>query len=422
MVVTTRLSSKGETRSILLRVSAKFYEIDEGEKKYRQLDYSTGLSVKLKDWNDTRRITRNDSYKNGQIAKGVVRVEKIGSELISENKLSFKNLREALNTDEELIVIFNKSREIVTEKDYIAPMDFIKTYLDKAQVTAGTKKDYQNTYNHLEGFQEYTGKNLTWKSMGYDFYLELVEYLKTEKDLKGSTIDKVIKNVKVFLSYADLQDNLNVNQDFKKTLSGKALFAKVNKEEAEHVYLNESEIKQITDTKLDEYLSGIRDLFLIGCWTGLRISDLKRLEKGNIKDGLLSITAQKTSKNVTIPITEELQAVLNRYPDRLPKIPTDQHYNRQLKDVCELAGLNEPIMAEEKKGRMRVTTLIPKWKLITSHTARRSFATNLYRRGIPSTQLMMLTGHKSESSFLRYIKVSGEDNAKDVARKLKKIG
>ncbi len=71
---------------------------------------------------------------------------------------------------------------------------------------------------------------------------------------------------------------------------------------------------------------------------------------------------------------------------------------------------------------MRVTTKIPKYELITSHTARRSFATNLYRRGIPSTQLMMLTGHKTEDSFMKYIKVTAEDNAKDVAKKLRKLG
>lgn len=438
MKIKALISPKGQTRSIILRIHFGSFEkvnpkkviLEDGteriqyynSKKYVPIDYYTGLTVKPKDWNNKTRITRNNSFVNGQISDACIRIEQIYSELEYSETLTYDNFKSALKSDDRLNSILNKNREIEVKADYIPPMEFIKTYIDKAQVTAGTKKDYNNTYNHLIEFQEYTGKSLNWKSMGYEFYLDLVEFLKTEQDLKGSTIDKVIKNVKVFLSYADLQDNLNVNQDFKKTVSGKSLFAKVNKEEAEHVYLNEKEIKQITDAKLDENLSGIRDLFLIGCWTGLRISDLKRLEKGNIKDGLLSITAQKTSKNVTIPITDELQAVLNKYPDRLPKIPTDQHYNRQLKDVCEQAGINEPIMAEEKKGEMRVTSLIPKWKLVTSHTARRSFATNLYRRGIPSTQLMMLTGHKSETSFMKYIKVSGEDNAKDVAKKLKKIG
>jgi len=428
MRVNVRLSSSGKTRSIIYRISFKTFEVVNPSeaypsgKKYKQLDYSTGLTVLFKDWDKNKKLTRNDSYKNGQIIDGVARVLEIGSKLSREQNLTFKTLREALDADESLNSIFNKERSIKKDVDYVSPMEFIKSYIDKAQVTAGTKKDYNNTYNHLEEFQIYTGKVLTWKSMGYEFYLDMVEFLKTEKDMKGSTIDKVIKNIKVFLGIADLQDNLQVNQDFKKLVSGKSLFAKVNKEEAEHVYLTEAEIKQITEAEMDECLSGIRDLFIIGCWTGLRISDLKRLGKDNIKDGLLTITTQKTSRSVTIPVTDELQAVLNKYPDRLPKIPTDQHYNREIKKVCEKAKINDLVLAETKKGSMRVTTKIPKYELITSHTARRSFATNLYRRGIPSTQLMMLTGHKTEDSFMKYIKVTAEDNAKDVAKKLRKLG
>jgi len=438
MKIRALISPAGQTRSIILRIHFGSYEkvkpkkviLENGKeriqyynsKKYVPIDYFTGLTVKLKDWNNKARITRN-SFVNGQISDASVRIEQIYSELEYSETLTYDNFKSALKSDDRLNSILNKNREIEVKADYIPPMEFIINYIEKSQVTAGTKKDYNNTYNHLEEFQNYTGKTLSWKNMGYEFYLDLVEFLKTEKDLKGSTIDKVIKNMKVFLNYADLQDNLNVNQDFKKTISGKSLFAKVNKEETEHVYLNEKEIKQITDAEMrDERLSEIRDLFIIGCWSGLRISDLKRLERGNIKDGLLSIIAQKTSRKVTIPVTDELQTVLNKYPNRLPKIPTDQHFNRQLKEVCKIAELNEPIMAEVKKGNMRVTTQIPKHELITSHTARRSFATNLYRRGIPSTQLMMLTGHKSETAFMKYIKVTGEDNAKDVAKKLRKIG
>ena len=166
MKINVRLSSKGESRSIIFRISIATYEISGSEKKYRQLDYSPGLAVKLKDWDVTKRRTKNDSYKNGQIARGLVRVEEIGSKLASENDLSLISLKNSLKSDEKLNEIFNREREIVTETDYIAPMDFIKTYLDKAQVTAGTKKDYQNTYNHLEGFQEYTGKKFNVEKYG----------------------------------------------------------------------------------------------------------------------------------------------------------------------------------------------------------------------------------------------------------------
>lgn len=426
MKINVRLSSRGNRRSILYRISFRAFEKVDPDgayptgKKYRQLDYSTGLSVELKAWDAKKRITKNDSYKNGQIARGVARVEEIGSKLASENNLTFKSLRESLDNDTLLNEIFNKDREIVVEKDYILPFEFIETFIDKAIVSDGTKKDYNNSLNHLKDFDKFRGKRASWKSMGYEYYLDLVAYLQGVGK-KGSTIDKIIKNLKVFLSQADLHDQLTVNQDFKKTVSGRSLFAKVNKEEAEHVYLNEDEIKQITDAEMDE-LEEIRDLFIIGCWTGLRISDLSRLERENIKDGLLTIKTQKGKGNVVIPVTSELQDVLDKYPDRWPKIPTDQYYNRRIKEVCERAGLNDPVMAEVKKGKMTVTAPVPKWQLVTSHTARRSFATNLYRRGIPSTQLRLLTGHKTEDAFMRYIKVTKEDNAKDVAKKLKKIG
>ena len=123
----------------------------------------------------------------------------------------------------------------------------------------------------------------------------------------------------MFLSQADLMDGIEVCQDFKKR-SREVSIGKVDKEETDHVYLTEAEIQQITNANMpDERLAEIRDLFIIQCWTGLRISDLSRLERGNIKDGLLSITAKKTRQKVVIPVTNELQTVLNKYPEQLPK-------------------------------------------------------------------------------------------------------
>lgn len=413
-------------KAIIYRISVGVY-VKAGEKKtYKYVDYATGLSVELKNWDAKKKQTRNDSYKNGQIADGEARIKEIISKLNREQNYTPESLRAELDADEKLNVLFNKNKEIILkegESEYIPPFEFIQNYIDKSTVTTGTKKDYANTLNHLKDFDTYRGKSISWKSTGYEYYLDLVKYLKTQKNLKPSTIDKVIKNLKVFLQQADLTDNLEVNQDFKKVISGKSLFGKVNKDETEHVYLTEAEIAKITKAEMsDTRLSEIRDLFIIGCWTGLRISDLSRLERGNIKDGLLSITTKKTRQNIVIPVTDELQAVLDKYPDQLPKIPTDQHFNREVKKVCEQAEINDEVMAEVKKGKLTATAPVPKHKLITSHTARRSFATNLYRRGIPSTQLMFLTGHKTEDAFLQYIKVSKEDNAKDVAKKLKKIG
>ncbi|OPZ15140.1 MAG: site-specific tyrosine recombinase XerC [Bacteroidetes bacterium ADurb.BinA261] len=414
------ITARGKTRSIFIRLSYGAYEVNpDGLKKYRRIEYYTGETIRPNEWINIKGKSRNNSFLNGQIERACIRMEKIYAEMAYDGKLDHEALKEAIKSDGELNDIFHKGRIVEVKENYIAPMDFIQRYIDKANVSEGTRKDYLNTLMHLKAFDEYRGRTATWKTLGYEYYLELVNYLK-EKQLKGSTIDKIIKNLKLFLQQADLQDNISVNQDFKRIISGKSLFAKVNREETDHVYLDETEIKMITDAKMpDERLAEIRDLFVIQCWTGLRISDLSRLERGNIANGLLSIKTKKTKESVVVPVTEELQKVLNKYPEQLPKTMTDQHYNRQLKIICKFAGIDEPIMAEVKTNGMTVIKQVPKYELVTSHTARRSFATNLYRRGLPASQIMLLTGHKTEGAFLRYIKVSKEDNARDVLRKLK---
>lgn len=402
--------------SVFFRISFGAADFDD-QKKYVVVNYFTGLQTIAKYWRVKDGRSKTDSYLNGVLERANVRIHALWSEMNYNGKPDIEDFKQRLADDKELNEILN--RKAVAVKGYVSPFDFIEGYIGRANVSDGTKKDYANTLMHLKAFDEYRGRTATWKEMGYEYYLELVNYLK-EKQLKGSTIDKIIKNLKLFLQQADLHDNISVNQDFKRIISGKSLFAKVNREETDHVYLDEAEIKMITDAKMpDVRLAEIRDLFIIQCWTGLRISDLSRLELDNIKDGLLSITAKKTRQKVVIPVTDELQAVLDKYPEQLPKTMTDQHYNREIKKVCELAGINDNVMAEVKKGSLTVTAPVPKYKLITSHTARRSFATNLYRRGIPSTQLMLLTGHKTEDAFLRYIRVSKIDNALDVAKKLK---
>jgi len=422
------ITARGLTRSIFLRLSyGAFEEVAPNDtyvngRKYRRIEYYTGQTVKPNEWDVKKGKHKRNSFLNGQIEKACLRMEAIYSELSYKEALEFDTLKEAIKTDVRLSEIFNKDRVIEVKEDYKPPLQFIEEFIGKALVTDGTRKDYNNTLNHLKDFDTYRGKVATWKGIDYQYYLDLVKYLQTVKKLKGSTIDKIVKNLKVFLNYADTEDNIEVNQDFKKTISAKSLFGKVSKEETEHIYLNESEIKQITNADMeDERLSEVRDMFIVACWSGLRISDLSRLQVGNISNGLLSITAKKTNTKVVIPVTDELQAVLNKYPERLPQPVTDQYFNRQLKVMGEKAGIDTPVMAEVKVNGMTVTKQVPKYELITAHTARRSFATNLHQRGIPSSQLMMLTGHATEEAFLRYIKTSAEDNAKAVAKQLKKI-
>jgi integrase len=154
-------------------------------------------------------------------------------------------------------------------------------------------------------------------------------------------------------------------------------------------------------------------LFIIGCYTGLRFSDLSQLRKENIIKGghMAKISTIKTGEMVMIPLKGIVKTILNKYEGIVPEALSNQKMNEYLKEVGELAKLNESILITSTKGGKRSTETFKKFELITTHTARRSFASNAYLSGVPTISIMKITGHRTEKSFLKYIKISQEDNA-----------
>lgn len=198
---------------------------------------------------------------------------------------------------------------------------------------------------------------------------------------------------------------------------------KVTTEDTESIYLNEAEIQKLNDLSLKDKikLERVRDLFIVGCYTGLRFSDFTQIKAENIKDGYFNIRTQKTDEFVSIPIHPMVKAIMmkyeNEYLNSLPPSISNQKMNEHLKKIGEMAELNDYVITSQTKGTLRVETKSKKYELITTHTARRSFATNLYLSGFPAISIMKITGHKTEKAFLRYIKMKPQENA----MKLKKF-
>ena len=184
-------------------------------------------------------------------------------------------------------------------------------------------------------------------------------------------------------------------------------------EETENIYLNESELTAIYNLdKLSKQLEKVRDMFLIGCYTGLRYSDLIRLTKDNItSDNTIKIKTQKTEKIIDVPIHSHVQQIFEKYDYQLPKPISNQKYNEYIKDVMKIAKINEPITKQYRKNGMLANLTESKFKFVTSHTARRSFATNAFLADVSVLSIMQITGHRTESAFMKYIKMSAKDNA-----------
>ena len=196
---------------------------------------------------------------------------------------------------------------------------------------------------------------------------------------------------------------------------------KILSENVDSIYLNETELNTLfeydfrTDPDLKDVtvrkLERVRDLFLIGAWTGCRFGDFTTIRPENIKDGFIYVEQEKTGNRVKIPLHPVVSAILTRYDGKLPRAISNQKFNDYIKDVAKAAGLATPETISYTKAGARVTETKPKHELISSHTARRSFATNLYKSKFPTIGIMKLTGHTTEKSFLKYIKVTPDEHA-----------
>ena len=190
----------------------------------------------------------------------------------------------------------------------------------------------------------------------------------------------------------------------------------VPRKPVDNIYLNEEEIALLLTCQLDAVpsLSRVRDIFIVGCYTGLRFGDLLQLSSRNIESTptgmILNVVAGKTNTRIKIPLKPLVYEILKKHGFSFGKI-SNQKANDYIKSVCQRAGLKKMVTLRSYPGGKVVENTEPKWKLVSFHTARRSFATNAYQAGIPMLNIMKITGHKKPSTFLEYIKFDEEENA-----------
>ena len=208
------------------------------------------------------------------------------------------------------------------------------------------------------------------------------------------------------LRYA-YENNYTANDDFKRKEF------KVYKEKVETVYLTEKELDNLYNLELNEGESCVRDSFIVSSYTGLRYSDIARLQQKHLDfdNKLLTIVTQKTNTLVVIPMHPKVEAIFRKYGNQPPAVQSNQSTNRILKKLCRKAGITNFVSVVETSGGIKHEITHEKCDMVTSHTARRSFATNAYRAGIPSLSIMQITGHSTETSFMKYIRISKEENA-----------
>ncbi|MEK0413156.1 MAG: hypothetical protein RL070_644 [Bacteroidota bacterium] len=269
---------------------------------------------------------------------------------------------------------------------------------------------FENLKRHLENYQKIKKTKIEFDNIDLVFYNEFVEYLTTKLNLAPNTIGKLITNLKVFLREA-FDEGITTNNIFanRRFRSNSSL--------AETIYLTPLEIKEILnlDLKSNLKLDRVRDMFIIGCFTGLRFSDIINIKPEHINDGMIEITQVKTKERVAIPITQEVERLLSKYNNSLKKI-SNQKFNDYLYEIVKKCqGLEIEVTKKAIQGGKQILIKKPKYEFVSSHTARRSFATNEYMaKGLNVRDIMAITGHKTEKSFYKYIRQTPKENAERV--------
>jgi len=363
----------------------------------QKIKISTKLKIDEKKWNKKKGMAKSNKVKyNGKTINAVLTKyeETFYNALIyceQNDCLTFENLRKKYR---ELLGLPVINKRKTRKKAKIGFVSYYKQVISEyREKNIKSWKNLRVTLKYIEMY--FNGKDPSFEAIDSSFYIKFDNFLVKHNQSKN-TIDKHWKHIKTVM-----------NRAFKLKLHSSTEYTqfKRHKEKSDTIFLTIDEIDKLYKLEIDGMDEIVRDYFLIGCYTGLRYSDWDRINLGIInKDGIAVIRSTKTGETSTIPIHSKVIAILKKYNGAMPKKPTSVTINKTIKRLGKIANIVEKINIRITKGGKVIETQKEKYKLISSHTARRSFATNLVLEGKQPNIVMKITGHKSLTSFEKYIR------------------
>lgn len=277
----------------------------------------------------------------------------------------------------------------------------------------GTIKSWKSWLGNWKSFVKQNGFNPRFSELTKEvcqLYLEFLQFKGYKEalrvdDLELRSVNDIGKNIKVLKALCNrtLDEGLHSQLAFKKLKSYKA--------QTKNVVLSEDELEILYSLKLSGEQELYRDVFLCGCYTALRYSDYSRISKNQIREvngrKTLRIYTKKTKQEINIPINSKLEKILSKYNYSLPK-NQEQKLNDLAKEICREAGFDQSIEIPKHTGKGTTYVTLPKYKLISSHTARRTAATIMYLKGLRLNDIAKITGHSSEANLKKYLVLDDE--------------
>ncbi len=391
----------------------------------KRIEFTTGYRIDATKWDaDKQRVKNGCSNKLKQSAS---EINASLLEYYTEIQSIFKRfeVEDVIPTPEQIKEAFNALRKPVSEepkpKKEALPCDFFQVFDDFVEDcgrqnnwTDSTFEKFAAVKNHLTNFRE----GLTFEFFDERGLNDYVGYLRDVKEMRNSTIGKQLSFLKWFLRWA-YKKGVHQNNAYD------SYKPKLKSTQKKIIFLTWNELNRLREFKIPfnkQALERVRDVFLFQCFTGLRYSDVFNLRRSDIKGDHIEVTTVKTSDSLIIELNNHSKAILDKYKDvafeddKVLPVITNQKMNDYLKELAELAGIDEPIRQTYYKGNERIDEVTPKYALLGTHAGRRTFICNALALGIPPQVVMKWTGHSDYKAMKPYIDIADDIKANAMSK------
>lgn len=391
----------------------------------KRIEFTTGYRIDATKWDaDKQRVKNGCSNKLKQSAS---EINASLLEYYTEIQAIFKKfeVEEAMPTPEQIKEAFNALHKPASEepktKEKVLPCDFFQVFDDFVE-DCGRQNDWtDSTYekfaavkNHLTNFRD----GLTFEFFDERGLNDYVGYLRDVKEMRNTTIGKQLSFLKWFLRWA-FKKGVHQNNAYD------SYKPKLKSTQKKIIFLTWDELNRLREFKIPsnkQALERVRDVFLFQCFTGLRYSDVFNLRRSDIKGDHIEVTTVKTSDSLIIELNNHSKAILDKYKDvafendKVLPVITNQKMNDYLKELAEMAGIDEPVRQTYYKGNERIDEVTPKYALLGTHAGRRTFICNALALGIPPQVVMKWTGHSDYKAMKPYIDIADDIKANAMSK------
>ena len=391
----------------------------------KRIEFTTGYRIDSAKWDAAKQRVKNGC--SNKLKQSASEINASLLEYYTEIQSIFKRfeVEDVMPTPEQIKEAFNALHKPVSEepkpKKEALPCDFFQVFDDFVEDcgrqnnwTDSTFEKFAAVKNHLTNFRG----GLTFEFFDERGLNDYVGYLRDVKEMRNTTIGKQLSFLKWFLRWA-FKKGVHQNNAYD------SYKPKLKSTQKKIIFLTWEELNKLREFEISaakQALDRVRDVFLFQCFTGLRYSDVFNLRRSDIKGDHIEVTTVKTSDSLIIELNNHSKAILDKYKDvvfeddKVLPVITNQKMNDYLKELAELAGIDEPVRQTYYRGNERIDEVTPKYALLGTHAGRRTFICNALALGIPPQVVMKWTGHSDYKAMKPYIDIADDIKANAMSK------